>query len=54
MTIHERRKCTEGIYQAPREKRTRVEVQLELTWQLKPLLGITDKGQGEQSYDSEL
>lgn len=43
-----------GIYQALREKWTRIDVQLELNWQLKCLLGITDKGQGEQSYDSEL
>lgn len=52
--IQERGRCKGGIYQALREKWTRIDVQLELNWQLKCLLGITDKGQGEQSYDSEL
>lgn len=55
--IQEKGSYEGGTYQAWREKPTRADrwdVHLELNQQHKSLLGIADKGQGEQSYDTEL
>lgn len=55
--IQESRRHRGGIYETWRKrgkKAARPDVQFELNEQCKSLISITDKGQGEQSYDSEL
>jgi hypothetical protein len=52
-----KQRCKGGICETEREKGIRVDRwghQLEFNKQCKSLVGIMDKGQGEQSYDSEL